>query len=121
MTRIRRMRGTARGPTRGKMIVSVALGLALVVLVSLHAPGLNGNWYWRWDWDHVAPQWFIPPMFVAYLLHAYGQYLYHRYARAVVPLILFMAAAFALQIIGRGMKEVPFSLRSMTTLVRDPV
>lgn len=107
--------------TRHKAWVASIFGLAIAALVAMHAPGMNGTWYWKWRWDPIEPQWFIPPMLGAYLLHLYGQYLYQRYRRALVPLALFAACTFSMQIIGRAMQEVPPSLEPMTFLVRNPL
>ena len=107
--------------TAPKAIAATLLGMAFAALAYLHTPGINGTWYWKWRWDPIEPQWFVPPMLVAYLLHLYGQFLWQKHRRAIVPLLLLATSTFAMQIIGRSMQVVPPSLKPMTFLIRNPL
>jgi hypothetical protein len=103
-------------------IIAVSFGLAMVVLVLLHVPGMNGPWYWKWVWRRlpVVPYWPLmilsaAPVLVALVLRE----LRPRTPTAVV-LALFMVGVMAMKLASVAVLTRPMSLDAVGAIVVHP-
>jgi hypothetical protein len=109
-----------RSPWVASALITLLTAVVVAFLIRTHTPYLNGPDYWRWPWRLIDFERIVAAMGVVMVPFVIAQFQYRRRRRPLgVNLVLLMASAFGLMMMGSAVQDKPASLTRIHRIVQD--
>jgi hypothetical protein len=107
--------------TRVRVLFVLSVAAAMLVMVLLHAPGVNGPWYWKWEWRRAASLPLYPLMLLSAAPIIAAQWMVRSTgARRAAAVMLVAIGTLLLRYASVFVQPRPPGLELIPTIIRSP-